>query len=695
MPDPIPDRTEELGELHQSIFGPAPSPSVNGQHPAPPAMDVDEIIQRASSAQNGGKFRRLMAGDITGYNSHSEADAALCSLLAFWTRDPAIIDAVMRQSGLYGEKWDRDDYRELTIAGALAIVQETYSPRGKVRRRRPSLSQASAGVSPAAASSQHPTSATQLVKVAAVTELFHTPAGDAFATVPVVAHRETWPVRSGGFRDWLRRAFYEAEGRVPGGQSVQDALGVIEGKARWDGPERPVFTRLAEHGGAIYLDLCNTTWEVVEVNVTGWRVLPAANTPVRFRRAKGMLPLPCPVSGGTLDELRPFVNAGSEGDFRLMVAWLLAALRPTGPYPVLPLAGEQGSAKSSTARVLRSLVDPNTAPLRKPPRNEHDLAIAAGNSWVIALDNLSHITEWLSDDLARLATGGGFATRALYSDSEEVIFDAKRPVLLTGIEDLATRPDLLDRAIPLDLPVIPKDQRRPEDAFWSEFEPARPRLLGALLDAVAGALRELPHTQLQELPRMADFALWATAAEGAMGWPAGAFMAAYEGNRADANAVALEASPIGAALLKHLSTCGGAGWSGTATDLLTALNEPRGHDKNRGDDKAPRGWPGDARALSGAVKRLAPNLRAAGWNVIFARDGTRANRRMIRLEKVCDFASDASAASEQEQNLGRNDEASDANSLPSDANSVLSDANSDGLEPDYEQSDAADAADAE
>src|SRR5437868_13535290 len=94
----------------------------------------------------------------------------------------------------------------------------------------------------------------------------------------------------------------------------------------------------------------------------------------------------------------------------------IAAFRPTGPYPILMLQGEQGTAKSTTTRILRSLIDPNVSPLRTVPRNERDLMIAATNSWAQCFDNLSHIPLWFADALCRLATGGGFATRKLRTD---------------------------------------------------------------------------------------------------------------------------------------------------------------------------------------------------------------------------------------------------------------------------------------
>jgi hypothetical protein len=238
-------------------------------------------------------------------------------------------------------------------------------------------------------------------------------------------------------------------------------------------------------------------------------------------------------AGGSVEALRSFLNVRSDADFVLVVAWALACLRNRGPYPVIVLSGEQGSAKSTFSAILRALLDPNTAPLRALPREDRDLFIAASNGHVLAFDNVSGLPGWISDTLCRLATGGGFAVRQLYSDQDEVLFDAARPVILNGIEDIVTRPDLADRAVFLTLEPIPEERRRPEQELWASFELERPRILGVLLDAVAKGLAMLPQTRLDKLPRMADFALWATACETAL-WTAGTFWSAYCGNRDEA-----------------------------------------------------------------------------------------------------------------------------------------------------------------
>ena len=295
---------------------------------------------------------------------------------------------------------------------------------------------------------RRPTQADILIELAAA-ELFHTGDGTGFADLDINGHRETWPIRGKGFRRWLARQYFESTGGAPSSEALQSALNVIEAKAHFDAPERAVHIRVGGLDGRLYLDLGDETWRAVEIDTAGWHVID--NPPVRFRRAAGMKPLPIPVPGGSVEALKPFLNVKNDVDFVLVVAWALAVLRNRGPYPVIVLSGEQGSAKSTFSAILRALLDPNTAPLRALPREDRDLFIAASNGHVLAFDNVSGLPAWISDTLCRLATGGGFAVRQLYTDQDEVLFDAARPVILNGIEDIVTRPDLADRALFLTL----------------------------------------------------------------------------------------------------------------------------------------------------------------------------------------------------------------------------------------------------
>lgn len=519
------------------------------------------------------------------------------------------------------------DIEILAGPAALAAAEEIAAAAGADERL----------AAPAAGGDEKKSQSTLLVELAQDAELWHIPGdGDAYASVRLgdgggdddgaepdgepgdggpVAH---WPVRSKAFRRWLAREFFLSFGKAPGSQALQDALNVIEGQAAFAGQERPVFVRVAGDGGRLYLDLANAAWQVVEIDGDGWRVIESEACPVRFRRAKAMMPLPIPTPGGDINELRRFVNISQDG-WPLFLGWVAAALNPTGPYPILALHGEQGSAKTSTGLAAQKIIDPNSGGLRSEPREPRDLMIAAANCWVVAYDNLSRIDPWLSDAFCRLSTGGGFATRTLYSDDEETIFYAKRPIVLTGIEELATRSDLLDRCVIVQLPRIPEERRIAEADFLKAFDAAAPGILGAVLDAVSAAIRNRPTTHIERLPRMADFALWATAAETGLGLRPGEFLEAYTVNRQEANETALESSPVAKYILQ-LADAGG--WAGTPSDLHAKI-ETLATDQER----HAKSWPKTARPLSGILKRLAPNLRAAGAETIIGHTGTGGERK--------------------------------------------------------------------
>src|SRR6516225_191102 len=512
---------------------------------------------------------------------------------------------------------------------------------------------------------RRPTQADILIGLAEAAELFHSPDGTGFADLDIDAHRETWVIRSKGFRRWLARRYFEATHGAPSSEALQSALNVIEAKAHFDAPERVVHIRVGGLDDRLYLDLGDKAWRAVEISAAGWRVI--ANPPVRFRRAAGMQPLPAPVAGGSVETLRSFLNVRSDTDFVLVVAWALAVLRTRGPYPVLALSGEQGSAKSTFSAILRALLDPNTAPLRALPREDRDLFIAATNGHLLAFDNVSGLPAWISDTLCRLATGGGFAVRQLYTDQEEVLFDAARPVILNGIEDIVARPDLADRAVFLTLGPIPEDRRRPEQELWAAFEKERPRILGALLDAAVYGLKMLPQTRLDKLPRMADFALWATACETAF-WPAGTFWTAFCGNRDEAIEEVLDADPIATAVRAIMTSR--TQWTGTASDLLGTLGEVAGEAQRKA-----RTWPDSPRALAGRLRRAATFLRRIGIEISFRREG-RARARTIRISAVPENVGarpSASSAPISKTNGGKDFTADTSRTVGNDADSCSDD----------------------
>ena len=456
-----------------------------------------------------------------------------------------------------------------------------------------------------------------------VASLLHDPSSTAFADLTIDGHRETWPIRSRQFRHWLRRRYFEETGSAASAETVRSALDLLEARAQFDAPERMVHIRVAEYDDRIYLDLADSDWRAIQIGPDGWQVV--TSPPVRFRRAAGMLPLPIPQSGGSIEALAAFLNLPAPDEFVLVIAWLLAALQRGGPYPLLVIAGEQGSAKTVLTRILRALIDPNAAPTRALPREERDLMIAANNGHILAFDNLSGLPAWLSDALCRLASGGSFATRQLYTDCDEVLFQAARPAILNGIEDIVCRSDLADRAIFLTLEPIADERRRMERQLWREFEVARPRILGALFDAAAQGLRGLSRVRLERLPRMADFALWATACETAF-WPPGTFLRVYDANRRAAIEGVIEADPV-AVFVREIMAVRSA-WAGRASDLLR-VHIAAGEDVLDGTT----GWPKNPRALAGRLRRCQTFLRTVGIDIAFSREG-RTGSRMIRITSL-------------------------------------------------------------
>lgn len=614
----------ELGEKAKPA---APKEKPHSQVKSDAEPTADTRVERCLRAMS-----RISTTDSN--DGSSRLFTAACRCVEHDLTDAESIDAIRQYSMVqpFPKDWsDEEILKRVRDA-------ENRCTRGEANTNQESHDEDAGGLSQAA----------RLVTLAGAMELFRS-GDEAYATFDVGDHRETHALKTKAFKIWLCRQYFAATQHVPTSSALTDALAVLNGQAMFGGKELPVAVRLAEHDGAIWLDLGDERWRAIRIDRTGWSVVESRNVPVRFLHRRAMRPLPEPVRGGNIGELRSFLNLRSDDDWALCLAFLVGALRPSGPFPVLHIGGEHGTAKSSASRVLRSLIDPNTAPIRCEPKEPRDLMIAASNAWMIVFDNLSGLPSWLSDALCRLATGGGFSTRELYSDGDETIFNAKRPVILNGIETIATKPDLLDRCINLTLELIPDNKRRTESDLDREFDEAHPRILGALLDAVAMAMSRCAEVRLVSLPRMADFAVWVVAAEPALGLKPGAFLEAYGRDRAAAHEHTVENSALAAAI--NLLLDGPSEWTGTPGELLKALNDDRITDAQI---RKATEWPKNARSLSGQLRRLAPSLRATGIAVTIPTRRTGHDKKLvIVLKKMGDghtahTAHTANAVSDEE-----------------------------------------------
>ncbi len=444
-----------------------------------------------------------------------------------------------------------------------------------------------------------------LLELAGDVDVFHTAEGDPYASVPQGQGRIAVRVDGPQFAQFLGGRYYAAYGRPASSQATSEAVSAVAADAVYGGPEADVHVRVARGGADVYLDLGDETGQAVRVGPDGWEVV--GRPPVHFRRPPALRALPVPVKGdpaAALGLVRDHLRV-SDDQFALVLAFLVQSIMPEGPYPVLVIQGEQGTGKSVATRRVRSLVDPSGVPIRSAPSSEHDLVLAAENAHVVAFDNMSGVRPELADGLCRLATGGGFGTRRLYSGRDEELFHVQRPVILNGIEALATRPDLGDRSVQVELLPIAKGDRKTEAELDAAFERDHPVILGGLLGAASSALRHADKVDRSDLPRMADFAVNAVAASRV--FPSGlpsVLDALRDGRRALVDE-AIAASPIGLPIQSLLARTGH--WEGQMGQLLTKLRaylpDP---------DRPPRGFPRTPQEMAGALKRLLPALRAAG-----------------------------------------------------------------------------------
>lgn len=479
----------------------------------------------------------------------------------------------------------------------------------------------------------------QLIDQSVNDALFKDAESKTYALVQRDTHREFHLIRSRNYRALILSRFFVEHQAVPPSQPIEETLSFLDGKALADGKICDPTVRIGKRNDAIFIDIGDDQHRAIEISKSGYCVVP--HPEALFIRRQGMLSLPLPSTvqpddiAGTLSSFRRLTGIADDSAWLLVLSWLVAAFRDRGPYPILLIIAEQGSGKSTLSRMLRGLIDPNIAAIRSAPRGERDLVIAAKNSHLIAIDNQSSLSDELSDALCRLSTGGGLSTRKLYADDEEALFDVQRPILMNGISDFATRGDFLDRAILLSLRTIPETERRTEQDIMNDFEKLRPQLLSILCLAVSAALSRKDSLKFDSLPRLADFALFAMAAEEALGFTAGAFVAAYDENARSITALALESSPLAQAVFKWMESA--SSWEGPPAELLKKLNSIVDADTQRLNL-----WPKTAQTLSTQMRRISPPLRKLGIEVTFRRG----HERLISLNRVerAD-ASDAGAQS--------------------------------------------------
>ena len=444
-----------------------------------------------------------------------------------------------------------------------------------------------------------PSAATKLARIAQDRYTFGvSDTGEPYA-LPLDGPRIVKMLRgAGSLRAELASAFLSDFGNPPPQQALADALMAIEGIAL-AGKAKPLALRVADSHGALWLDIGDDTGELVRIAREGWQIVSEA--PVLHRRTALTAALPTPATDGDLSALWSLLNIAAP-DRPVLVAFLVATLMPNMPHPILLLTGEQGTGKSTAARIIASVVDASTVQLRKPPRDLDSWTTAAVGSHVVAVDNLSTLPDWLSDALCRASTGDGDVRRRLYTDGDLHVISFRRVVILNGIDLGDVRDDLADRLVTVDLHRIEETARAKDDDLTQRWQAAAPLILGGLLDLTARVLAILPSVHLERSPRMADFAHVLAAVDQIEGTDG---LNRYRALAGELARDAVTSDPVLLALTSTISIP----WDGPAAELLDILTA------TLHDGRPPKGWPSGARVLTSLLKRRAPSLRRLGWTV--------------------------------------------------------------------------------
>lgn len=445
-------------------------------------------------------------------------------------------------------------------------------------------------------------------------ELFHDERKRGFISIPTEAGGFlTYPITSSTAAAALRQMFYRLTGKALKDAALSDVAAVLSARAVFDGPCEKIWSRIGRHGRDVLIDLCRPDGRVVHISGGGYRTL--ARSPVRFIRTPGMLELPQPVPGGRIDELRDLLRLPDE-TYNLVLAFLINVLRPGGPYLCLLIEGEQGSGKSFLSSVLRRLIDPNQAEKLRLPENERDLMVLADALFMLVFDNSSGMSTTVSDALCALATGSGYVSRKLYTDSELYMMSATRPFIINGISDVATKSDLIERVIPVKLIRMEEDTRRTEGDMNAALEALRPRLLGAIYDVIACAIRNETVTATPAGVRMIDAAQWLAAAEPATDLPTGTIVEALRRCQNERIIERTNNDPVVVALRSALEE---GSIESTIAELLGAIKP----------DYPPRFFPDTPVKLSKHLDKIRTGLKLVGINY---ERGQRSNRgQTIRI----------------------------------------------------------------
>lgn len=449
--------------------------------------------------------------------------------------------------------------------------------------------------------------------------------GEPYAVVQKAGHKEIWECSSKEFRDWLGYNYYIKHKAVVSATALRDALNTIHGIAMFEAEQATIHNRVAFDGPSLYYDLADECRNVIRISAKDWKV--DNSCPVFFKRRDHQLRQVLPAGNGDITLLTKYLNVPSENQRLLLLCTMLSYFIPGIPHNILMLHGPQGSSKTTTAKLLRCLVDPSKSPTMRLASNLNDLSVQLYHHMMPVYDNLSSICSRQSDALCSAVTGDSICKRTLYTTNDQTHFSYQPCIVMTGINIIPWKSDLLDRTILVALNSMSSNRRLEESELYLRFESDRPRILAGICDVLVKSLQI--HKNLirdSGLTRMADSHKWGHAFATAMGYSTGDYETALRENDELKNMEVVACNPVASAVICFME--GRDNWEGTATDLLPLLRsaaEVSGFSTRSGM------WPQAPHTLSRRLNESAENLRKEHLIIKLSRSGP---SRRISIERI-------------------------------------------------------------
>ena len=444
-------------------------------------------------------------------------------------------------------------------------------------------------------------------------KLFLNETNDTYAEICVGGHKEILAVNNNEFFLWAQKLYFKQTGKTIRQDNLKQVINILNAETRFgDNPNVTLYNRVAKSDNCFWYDLTNKSWESIKISEKGWSV--ENDGPTLFCRYRHQQPQITPKQGGDISRIFEYINVKQYKT--LFTCWLVSCFVPDIPHPMPIIHGEKGAAKSTACVLLKKLIDPSSLETLTLNKNEKSLIINLKQHFYLPFDNVSVISNEISDTLCRAITGGALQQRKLFTDEDDCIFTFKRCLTINGINNVANRADLLDRSIMFELERVSPTNRKKLQDIYKSFEEDRPYLLGSIFDILSKAMSIYPTVDLQELPRMADFCQWGFAIAEAMGGLGNKFLEEYNSNQSIQNDEAIDADPCAFLIVEYMRNkdC----WNGRVSEFLIALKTEA---ENQGfNTKNSTILPQAPNALSRRIKAIKSNLETVGITIVFDND---------------------------------------------------------------------------